>query len=184
MSTNILLGEGVALRNLDFAAHRSLLSRDYFENQIKPRKIATLVQRFMSVLKFLIAKPQSDETRSTLVCQTLRQEEMRLKEIFHLAYQIKVKAILSKNSFQAVLYPPRMTFDGAVMEMDLRDPQLTHGGSQKNLSVLLSLLPSLVTYSCDRRQVDYNGFVLSNEAPGETPHLINKAVVGVRETWK
>jgi len=171
----------IALRNLDFAAHHSIIEQKHFQEYVIPRKVSALADRLLETLASLFAKHKPLDEWKIDVLRKWRKERRRLTEIFDAALKIKLKTLLSKDLFEVVLYPPGTAYSKATMKAENLEEEFADKSSHKKLSVLLSLVPSLGVHVHDRKLVDYNSFAPGNAGQGRKADLITKAVVVVGE---
>lgn len=167
----------VALRNLDFAAHASLIEDEFFQRHVIPARASLLADRLIRTLTPLFVNSEVLEDPDDEVIRTWSAKRSPLEEAFESALRIKAQATLSKDLFEMVLYSP-----GTIFDQDAMVPESMDGGRAKlsnctTSRVKVCLLPSLHVYEDDRKLVNLNNFVKRPNDQRSTAIKLTKAVV-------
>jgi hypothetical protein len=168
-------GEDVA-RNLDFAAHHTLIESDYFQALIG-RRAETLADRISVTIKPLFGLQKPLDQWKVNILTKWDQRRPQLEKMLVSALRVKTKALVSKDIFEVVFPPQAYEYDGEIMEVE--ELERDSGGSllgQTSL-VRLCLRPGLRKYAFDRKLVDYNSFRKPGSCPEGPSDLIAKAIV-------
>jgi hypothetical protein len=165
------------LRNLDFAAHASLIEEEFFQQHIIPARASVLASRILRTLAPFFVQSESFEDLDDEVIGALSAKRLHLEEVFASALRIKAQATVSKDRFEMVLYGPGTSFD-----QDAMVPETMDGGrAEISLSITpkvkLCLLPSLHVYEHDGKLVDLNNFVRRPNDQRSAATKLTKAVV-------
>jgi hypothetical protein len=168
----------VALRNLDFAAHKSLIEQHLFQNHIIPQKAIVLADRVTRALSPLTAwDTQLDKEVHINAFEKLSEEKTQLVEVFDQALRLKAKVVVSKNLFEMVMYPPGTPFDKDLMVAESMERHRAQQPFHDVPMVRLCLLPSLHVYEHDRKLVDHTSFIREKTNHRTPLCILNKALV-------
>ena len=162
-------GGEIALRNLDFAAHRSLVDGHHFKSSYLPRRAARLADRLLEALEPFIIVKGANKRRPRL--------KQDLEFIFLCALSIKTEALISKDMFETTWPMPQSEFQELSMETEplaTVDKEAGVGDPQK---VKLALLPGIRGYIYDRKLVDYHSFARRGSDGLQEPNQFSRAVV-------
>jgi hypothetical protein len=179
------------LRNLDAAAHYSLLEKPLFKDHIIPRRAEELAHRLSKVLSSLFVDNEDiilNVTSSYGSFSTWGEDEEHWKSrreklvgIFRNAITIKQVSMISTHKFAAVFQPPHTPFKEDKMKAETisgaplqRTPPVA-----RNLEVKICLLPSLHALKQGCTQVLYNNFIQQNPTEGEEWEQLTEAIVVV-----
>jgi len=165
------------LRNLDFAAHQSLIEEDFFQQHVIPRKAKSLADRLSRTLAPLFRRERSLNKSQTNPLRCWSKERPNLIKIFEHALRIKADTVVSKDLFEVVLYTPGTPFQNDVMEAETIEGVQAELSFYKTPTVKLCLLPAFQIHDHDRKLVDYNNFVRSGGNQRSNTYQITKAVV-------
>lgn len=167
----------IALRNLDFAAHTSLIEDEFFQSHVIPARASVLADRLIHILIPLFVNPDGLEDPDDEVIRTWSAKRSPLEEAFESALRIKAQATVSKDLFEMVLYSPGTIFDQDVMVSESMDGGRAKLSNCITSRVKLCLLPSLHVYKDDRKLVDLNNFVRRPNDQRSAAIKLTKAVV-------
>jgi hypothetical protein len=167
----------ITLRNLDFAAHTSLIEEEFFQEHVIPARASVLADRLIRTLAPLFVHPVSLQDLHGEVLKTWSAKKWLLKEVFEGALRIKAQATVSKDFFGMVLYSPGTLFDKGVMGSETMEGGRAKAPCSTTPRVKLCLLPSLHVYENDRKIVDYNNFVRRPNGQSSTAIKLTKAIV-------
>lgn len=167
------------MRNLDFAAHKSLVNGDFIQQHVIPRKAEALADRLSHALAPLFITEQRPSGPHSNASKVWSKKRSKLTEIFDRAIRLKASMMVGKDLFEMVLYPPGTPFDKAVMETETMEGDRAELSAHKELEVVLCLLPSFHVYDDDRKLVEPNNFVKRDSSQRQTAHKLTKAVVVV-----
>ena len=114
------------MRNLDLAAHCSIIKNDHFQKYCIPKKAKKLARRLSKTLApFFIKDPHHPKQSDLHGFNTWGQEKEEYEErrdifvnIFTYALKTKANSILNLEEYQMVIYPPGTEFDKATMEVE------------------------------------------------------------------
>ncbi|KAI9933209.1 hypothetical protein MW887_007681 [Aspergillus wentii] len=186
-----------ALRNLDFAAHQSLLNGALFQDHVLPRRAERLACRLSKVLCPLFTDEKGKVRDQMVACgtpsidlfatwgadeKTWKATRDKIIQIFHRALNIKCQFVTRSYRFEAVLHPPQTRFEPEQMKAEtIQGGVLQADGSsmQQNLEVRLCLLPALYALRHDSTQVVYRNFVQRDAHERRDSEQLTKAVVAV-----
>lgn len=167
----------IALRNLDFAAHKSLIEEDFFQQHVIPRKATVLADRLSHTLAPFFAREESLEDSHADAFKAWPKEKAHLIEIFDRALRFKANVVVSKDLFEMVLYTPGTPFDKDVMEAETMEGDRAKLPFYETPKVKLCLLPSFHVYDHDRNTVEYNNFIQRDGSQRAGAYKLTKAVV-------
>lgn len=167
----------IALRNLDFAAHTSLIEAEFFQQHIIPAKAKVLADRLSDTLASVLSTEEGPGDSHSTVLRSWSTKKSQIVEIFELASRIKAKATVRKDWFEMVFYAPGSLFDKDVMEAETMEGDGAMVPFSTASEVKLCLLPSLHVYGHDRMLVDCNNFVRRHSSRRAGATIITKAVV-------
>lgn len=156
-------GEDVA-RNLDFAAHHTLIESKYFQALIRRRAEALTVRISTTIMPlFGLQKPLA--LWEVDILAEWNRKRPALEKMFVSALRIKARALVSKDMFEVVFPPQAHKYNRKLMEVE--NLERDSGGSllARTFLVRLCLVPGLRKYAFDRKLVDYNSF----RKPGSDP---------------
>lgn len=120
---NCSLDGALALRNLDLAAHGSIITSDDFRNHRIPKLAKELAKRLSKALASLFVNNSLDHIQSDLDgFSTWGQEQdvyekrrTRLRTIFERGLTAKADSLLNLEGYKIVIYPPGTEFKHATM---------------------------------------------------------------------
>jgi hypothetical protein len=169
-------GEAVA-RNLDFAAHHTLIESEYFQEDLIRRRAEALAIRISATILPLFGLQKPLALWEVDILTELNRKRPALEKMFVSALRIKARALVSKDMFEVVFPPQAYKYDRGLMEVEKLERD--SGGSllgQTSL-VRLCLVPGLRKYAFDRKLVDYNSFRKPGSGPEGPSDLIAKPIV-------
>jgi hypothetical protein len=120
---NRSLDGALALRNLDLAAHASVITSEKFRTHRIPKLAKELAKRLSRAMAPLFVNESTGHMQSDLDgFSTWGQEQdvyekrrTRLKTIFERALTAKADSLLNLEEYEIVIYPPRAEFKHATM---------------------------------------------------------------------
>lgn len=168
----------IALRNLDFAAHTSLIEEDFFQQHVIPARASVLADRIIRTLAPFFPLPDDvEDIEDAQVISTWSAKRVPLAEVVESALRIKAYVTLSTDLFEMVLYSPSTSFDQEVMMPEAMDGGPAKTPRYSTPKVKLCLLPSLHIYNHDRKMVDLNNFVRRPTTQRSEAFQLTKAIV-------
>jgi hypothetical protein len=168
-------GEDVA-RNLDFAAHHTLIESEYFQQVLIPRRAEALAIRLSATIVPLFALQKPLTLWEVDILTEWKRKRPALERMFVSALRIKARALVSKDMFE-VVFPPQACECNQFMEVE--NLERDSGGSPQGQTSLvrLCLVPGLRRYAFDRKLVDYNSFRKPGSGPAGPSDLIASPIV-------
>jgi hypothetical protein len=163
-------GEDVA-RNLDFAAHHTLIESEYFQEAIIRRRAEALAGRISATIVPLFGLQKPLALWEVDILTEWNRKRPALEKMFVSALRIKARALVSKDMFEVIFPPQAYKYDLGLMEVE--ELERDGGGSL----VRLCLVPGLRKYAFDRKLVDYNSFRKPGSGPEGPSDLIAKPIV-------
>jgi hypothetical protein len=167
----------IALRNLDFAAHTSLIEEEFFQQHVIPARASMLADRILRTLAPLFRSSDGLQDLGGEVPSTWPAKKGALTEVFESALRIKAQVTISKDLFEMVLYSPGTTFDQDVMVSETMEGGRGKISCSTTPRVKLCLLPSLHIYEYNRKIVEYNNFIRRPNDGRSAAAKLTKAVV-------
>jgi hypothetical protein len=146
-------GEDVA-RNLDFAAHHTLINNEYFQRDIIPMRAAELAKRLRLALDPVLEAEKAYSGWRTDISNLWKPRLAALKYIFEFALRIKTKVLVTQDMFEIVLPAHGDSYDERLMQVENGLP------ANESSRVLLAVAPGLQRFEYNRQMVDYNSFRL------------------------
>ena len=143
------------------------MSERTFQELHVERLAEVLANRMESVLISLLREQrrqqqqqQADQGSPTMSVELSECDRATLRRVFTMAVEVKCKLLLSKDTFNAIMHPPRTPIDDASMAMssDQRLPQSSRRISAVARTVQLTLLPEIRCFASDKLRVDYDSF--------------------------
>ncbi|OCL11765.1 hypothetical protein AOQ84DRAFT_361217 [Glonium stellatum] len=168
-----------AARNLDFAAHHSLIESEYFQQNLISTRAKALAARISAAIAPLFRLKKPLELWDVDIMKKLDQRLPALIDMFKSALRIKTRALVSKDIFEVVLPLQGNHFDQGFMEDEELNSVCSPPGEAP--LVRLCVVPGLRKYGFDRKLVDYNSFRKPGfESTGQSD-VIAKAVVIIEQ---
>jgi hypothetical protein len=176
VADKIVDGE-ITLRNLDFAAHTSLIEEEFYQHHIIPARASVLADRILRTLAPLFTSSDGLQDGDGEAPTMWLAKKAPLTEVFENALRIKAQVTVSKDLFEMVLYSPETTFDQDFMVSETMDGGRAKIPSSSTSRVKLCLLPSLHLYKHNRKIVEYNNFIRRPYDRRSAAVRLTKAVV-------
>ena len=175
------------MRNLDFAAHRTLLEDDFFQKHIVPTEAQQLTTTLCQTLKPLFEhqrhlgfQPRSSlYNSSTTASDSTFDDRSNLEEIFEIAVRVKAHLLTSTDAFEAIIYAPGSAFSRKTMRAENFQGEEIHPIHHERPEIRCCYLPSLFVHERDRRMVGHNNFIRSSEGNMSECRRFSKALVVV-----
>jgi hypothetical protein len=169
-------GEDVA-RNLDFAAHSTLIEGKYFQEELIPRRASDLAVRLSATIAPLFALHKPLNLWEIDVLSEWNRQRPALQKIFASALRVKVRALVCKDVFEVVFPSQAHGYDQELMEVEKLDRNSGESVLGHTPLVRLCLVPGLRKYPFDRKLVDYNSFQKPGDGTEGPSDLIAKPIV-------
>jgi hypothetical protein len=163
-------GEDVA-RNLDFAAHHTLINNEYFQREIIPMRAAELAKRLRLALDPVLKAEKAYSGWRTDISSLWKPRLAALKYIFEVALRIKTKVLVTQDMFEIVLPAHGDSYDERLMQVENGLP------ANKFSRVRLAVAPGLQRFEYNRKMVDYNSFRLPVPMPNLGFDVMKRAMV-------
>lgn len=163
-------GEDVA-RNLDFAAHHTLINNEYFQREIIPMRAAELAKRLRLALDPVLKAEKAYSGWRTDISSLWKPRLAALKYIFEVALRIKTKVLVTQDMFEIVLPAHGDSYDERLMQVENGLP------ANKFSRVRLAVAPGLQRFEYNRKMVDYNSFRLPVPMPNPGFDVMKRAMV-------
>ena len=167
------------MRNLDFAAHASLIEDSFFQQHVIPAKAAVLAQRLIHTLTPLFVQVRGLGIAHAEILRAWHAKRLPIEEVFEQTLRIKAQTTISKDLFEMVLYSPGTPFDREVMQAETMEGVPVQVPSSTTSAIKLCLLPSLHLYEHDTKLVTHNNFSRTTDRRRSAAMKITKAVVVV-----
>jgi len=167
----------MALRNLDFAAHDSWIHSDLFQKHIIPRKASHLADRTIRTLQPLFIPGEHLETPSVNLLPAWLEERQTLKEIFECGLRLKATAAIKQELCEVLIVPPGTPFDERFMDTDSIVMNRVNTRSPKAPLVSVCLVPAFYAHRHDKKLVDREGFIRTDDGRRAQASSITKAKV-------
>ncbi|EXJ77706.1 hypothetical protein A1O3_09935 [Capronia epimyces CBS 606.96] len=162
------------VRNLDFAAHHTLIESPYYQDELIPRRAKALAIRASEMIQPLLGLQKSLGLWEVDILEMWTRQRPRLEDVFVSALKIKAKALVCKDIFEVIFPSPGDAFDGELME---EEKSIVGEKLDKTSCVQLCLVPGLRKFPFDRKLVDYNSFRKPQQFTDDASDLIAEAVV-------
>ena len=168
-------------RNLDFAAHWTLIESEYYQKDLILRRAEALALQLSTVVAPLFGLQQALDLWDVDILKEWERQRPTLIKMFVSALKIKARALVSKDMFE-VIFPAQ----GSGFHLSLMEPEETErsrGSStpEESSFVKLCLAPGLQKYPFDRKRVDYNSFRRPGGSVDESAVKIVEGVVIIDE---
>jgi hypothetical protein len=179
-SANWLPDGSIALRNLDFAAHRRLIQGRIFKDHIIPQRAIALACQWSQTLAPILQEDKSrhgDQDYFQLCSPEALKKARQANsvKIFEQALRLKADLLVSTYQFEAVLYPPGSVFDNKGMIAEVMA-----GGRatpSQSMEVNLCLLPSLYALKREKKFVEYKNFDRRDSSQWKESERLTEAIV-------
>ena len=159
----------MALRNLDFAAHQSVVNDDHFQNIFLGRTATKLADRLLDELGLFTKAKGRNEVKK------------RFESVFRYALDVKTQVIVGKYTFGTIWPSSGSAYEESLMKTQSAESVVGHGEMSNcgPLKVKLPLVPGLRFYSREKMSVDYCSFAESDESVLGKSKAFCKAVVAI-----
>jgi hypothetical protein len=172
---NGLSDGALALRNLDLAAHSSIITSDDFRNHRIPKLAKELAKRLSRALAPLFVKDSLAYIQSDLdgfptwnqEQDVYEQRRTRMRTIFERALTAKADSLLNLEEYAIVIYLPGTEFKEATMAAESIEGTEQHRDKSVGRIVEVCLEAAVFTYS-------------KRKLGGDGPKFINEALVQSR----
>lgn len=174
----------MALRNIDFAAHQSVIDGGdddgdgggYFQKIFLPRAATKLADRLLDVLQSFI---KHDKHRPRH--RRTRRIKPHFESIFQYALAAKSQAMIGKDIFETIWPDHGSAFDSKCMRVKAMKRDRCGRDNSESLPVIvkLPLVPGIRVYRYDRKLVDYCSFTNGSEKDLGNPDTLWEALVTV-----
>lgn len=162
------------LRNLDLAAHRSIVQDEDFREIYLSRTATRLAERLFALL--------SKVSTSDKISGQEDDIKKQLENVFFHALTIKYEVTLCKDKFDIIWPASNSVVEGSLM--DIYPPDLARAARNRPESeiarVQLAIVPGLQCYTHDRKLVDDSAFLKAGEVRVGNPTWISSAMVSIK----
>jgi hypothetical protein len=110
-------GEDVA-RNLDFAAHHTLIESEYFQEALIRRRAEALTVRISTTIMPLFGLQKPLALWEVEILTEWNRKRPALEKMFVSALRIKARALVSRDMFEVVFPPQAYKYDRELMEVE------------------------------------------------------------------
>ena len=134
-------------RNLDLAAHHTLIEDEFFQQDIIPRRANDFALHLSGIVEPLF---------NLQTLEVWQRQQETLKRIFVSALKVKTKAVVSRGVFEVIFPVPGCQYDEAHTEIERHERD--GRDLEQTPTVRLCLVPGLRYFSVEKKPVDYNSF--------------------------
>lgn len=174
-ANNWIDSEDVA-RNLDLAAHHTLIESEDFQELI-PRRAEALAMRLSDTVEPLFGLQKPLGLWEVDILKEWQRQRPALKKIFVSALKVKTKALVSKGVFEVIFPAPGCKYNPG----DMDGEELERGNERSELGqsriVQVCLVPGLRNLAFDRKLVDRISFQRPSTSSAEPGVNIAKPLV-------
>lgn len=171
-----ILGGELALRNIEYQAHRSLIEDQHFQKNFLIAEAEHLAKRFLNVLRPFLPEFNEEGGENEVDREEMLQD---LRLAYRYGLEVKMWSICCTSLFDVVWpYPDSSIPDEMVKTVEQVRSGDGHGGRRwRHVKVKMPLMPGIRQYPSEERPIDYCSFNVSGRQGLGVPELLRRATV-------